>query len=82
MGLKAVIITKGSLLCIAVRSSNRVTSNTRNSGLGVRNDLSTLDVEALDLCKRVPNELSHHCEHLASVNSLALAVEGCIALTV
>jgi hypothetical protein len=62
MCLEGIVITEGSLLRITESCSDRITSNVGDRGLGVWNDLSTLDVEAIYLSERIADELSDDSE--------------------
>jgi len=75
MCLEGIVITEGSLLGITESRSDRITSNVGDGGLRVWNDLSTLDVEALDFSERTADELSDDGEDFSGVNGKTWAVE-------
>jgi hypothetical protein len=71
-----VCVLEGCLLLIAELGCDGVTVDTGNRGSGLRNGLSALDIEALDLHSVTSaNELSNDSELLRGVHSHALAVE-------
>jgi hypothetical protein len=75
MCLEGIVITEGSLLRITESCSDRITSNVGDRGLGVWNDLSTLDVEAIYLSERIADELSDDSEDFRGVNGKTWTVE-------
>jgi hypothetical protein len=75
MCLEGIVITEGSLLRITESCSDGITSNVGDSGLGIWNDRSTLDVESIDLSERIADELSDDSEDFRGVNSKTWAVE-------
>lgn len=82
MSLEGVVISKCSLLGIAERGSDRVTSDTGDCGLRVGDDPAVLDVESLDFGERVADELSDNCELGGGVDGQTLSVERLVSHTV
>jgi hypothetical protein len=74
--LVGVSVFEDSLLLVTEFGRDRVTVNARNSGCRLRDRLSSLDIESLDLHSIASSdELSDNRELLGGVDSLTLAVE-------
>lgn len=82
MGLEGVIISKRRLLSIAVCGGDWVSSDVSDGRLRVGDHSSALDIEAFDFGQWAADELRYNGEHLAGVNSHALAVESGVTLAV
>jgi hypothetical protein len=82
MSLEWINIPESSLGGIAESWGDGVASNTRDLGLRVGDDFSTLDVEALNLSERIADELRDDSEHLAGVDREALSVESGVSHSV
>jgi len=83
LGLEAIVIAKSSLLSVAVCGGDGiVVRGACDGGVGVGDDDSVLDVEALDFREGAANELRHDCEDLGGVHCQTLAVECRVALPV
>ena len=81
--LEGVSVTEGIFLGSAESSVDTVAGNARDGRLRVGDDLSILDVEALDIhAGAAADELGDDGELGAGVDGLALAVEGRVSHTV
>ena len=79
MTLKHIIISKSRLLRRAELARDAVSRSPCDSGLGVWNHDTVLNVEALDFCERGTDELCHDCEFGGGVDDHSGAVKGCVA---
>ena len=85
LGGKGVGITEGSLLGGTEAVGDRISRDTGNVGLTVRDDFAVLDVEATDfrerasVCTVIGDELCDNSELALSVNSHARSKEGLIS---
>lgn len=75
LGLVLVLVTEGGLLSVTPSVGDRVTGEASNGSLGVGNDLSVLNVKALDLGERVADELGDNSKLLAGIDSHTLSIE-------
>jgi hypothetical protein len=84
MGGKGVGVAKGSLLCIAVSSGDRVSGYAGDGRLAVGDYNAILDVKALDLCHRgsSPNELSDDCKDRVGVDGSTWTIKGSVTLAI